>query len=113
MLSMENQFVPGLLVLTILAFTGGLIIIFGYLIRFERRGHLINGYKETNYTNADKYLDRIGMTLLLSGFVFLIIGVAVLIFRIHEWVFASATIISIGCMFTSLFYNERRFRIKK
>ncbi|PHS36145.1 MAG: hypothetical protein COA82_02390 [Alkaliphilus sp.] len=100
-----------LFIFSIHAFSGMLLVIFGYLIKVKRKGSIINGYKESNYKDSDKYLDCIGTTLFLFGFIFIFVAFSVFVVRLPEWVHAGILVAIFVCLIVSAFHCERKFRV--
>ena len=67
----------------ILILVGLAFIIFGYLIYFKEKYNLINGF-ESDFKSGRKtesYAKKVGLIELISGIIFVLIGIVVIIIK--------------------------------
>ena len=67
----------------ILILVGLAFIIFGYLIYFKEKSHLINGFagEFKSGRKTESYAKKVGLIELIIGIIFVLIGIAVIIIK--------------------------------
>ena len=66
----------------IMILLGSAFLIFGYLIRFRKKYHLINSFKEDYEAGrkTERYAERVGLIELILGIALLAVGVILILF---------------------------------